>query len=107
MLVSGTYLAKSDLLKMLTRKNTYIVSFVRLLVIPLIILGVFYVLPIGTLDIKLTLVIAAACPVGSNVAIFAQQYDKNYTEAVEHVCMSTLLCLFTLPLLVSIATVIL
>ena len=63
--------------------------------IPLIILGVFYVLPIGTLDIKLTLVIAAACPVGSNVAIFAQQYDKNYTEAVEHVCMSTLLCLFT------------
>ena len=107
MLVSGTYLAKSDLLKMLTRKNTYIVSFVRLLVIPLIILGVFYVLPIGTLDIKLTLVIAAACPVGSNVAIFAQQYDKNYTEAVEHVCMSTLLCLFTLPLLVSIATMIL
>lgn len=107
MLVSGTYLAKSDLLKMLTRKNTYIVSFVRLLVIPLIILGVFYVLPIGTLDIKLTLVIAAACPVGSNVAIFAQQYDKNYTEAVEQVCMSTLLCLFTLPLLVSIATMIL
>ena len=107
MLVSGAYLAQSDLLKMLTNKQTYLVSFVRLLVIPCVILALFYLLPFGTLNIKLTLVIAAACPVGSNVAIFAQQYNKNYTEAIEQVCMSTLLCLITLPILVSITTAIL
>ncbi len=107
MLISGAYLAQSDLLKMLTKKNTYIVSLFRLLIIPLIILAIFYFLPIGTLDIKLTIVIAAACPVGSNVAIFAQQYNKNYTEAVEQVCLSTILCLITLPLLVGFASMIL
>ena len=102
MLVSGSYLAQSDLVEMMKRKKTYIVSFARLLVIPILVLAVFSFLPIGTLDIKLTLVIAAACPVGSNVAIFAQQYGKNYTEAIEQVCLSTLLCLLTLPLLVSV-----
>ena len=107
MLVSGAYLAQSDLLKMFTRKKTYGVCLVRLLIIPLIVLLIFCVLPIGTLNIKLTLVIASACPVGSNVAIFAQQYNKNYTEAIEQVCLSTILCLITLPILVSIASIIL
>ncbi len=107
MIISGAYLAQSDLLEMLKKKNTYLVCLFRLLIIPLLILLILYILPIGTLDIKLTIVIASACPVGSNVAIFAQQYNKNYTEAVEQVCLSTILCLITLPLLVGFAAMIL
>ena len=107
MIISGAYLAQSDLLKMLTKKNTYTVCLFRLVIIPLIIMAIFYFLPIGTLDIKLTVVIASACPVGSNVAIFAQQYNQNYTEAIEQVCLSTILCLITLPLLVGLASTIL
>lgn len=107
MIISGAYLAQSDLLEMLKKKNTYLVCLFRLLIIPLLILIILYILPIGTLDIKLTIVIASACPVGSNVAIFAQQYNKNYTEAVEQVCLSTILCLITLPLLVGFAAMIL
>ena len=107
MIISGAYLAQSDLLKMLTKKNTYTVCLFRLVIIPLIIMAIFYFLSIGTLDIKLTVVIASACPVGSNVAIFAQQYNQNYTEAIEQVCLSTILCLITLPLLVGLASTIL
>ena len=103
MFVSGVYLAQSELLKMLKRKNNYLVSAVRLLLLPVITLLVFKVLPFGSDELKMAILIAAACPVGSNVAIFAQQYNRDYREGVEHVCVSTLLSIVTLPLVVMLA----
>jgi len=107
MIVSGVFLAQSNLVSMLSKKEVWTVSLFRLVLIPLVTMLVFCFIPFGTLDIKLAVLIASACPVGSNVAIFAQQYDKSYTEAVEYVCMSTLLCLLTLPLVITIASMIL
>lgn len=107
MLVSGVYLAQSNLLKMLKKINVYKVSILRLIIIPLITLMIFRFFPIGRSDIKLAIIIASACPVGSNVAIFANLYNKDYISAIEEVCMSTLLCILTLPLIVSFARCIL
>jgi Predicted permeases len=107
MIVSGVFLAQSDLGRMFAKKEVWTVSLFRLVLIPLITMFVFWVIPFGTLNIKLAVLIASACPVGSNAAIFAQQYEKSYTEAVENVCMSTLLCLITLPLVVTAASMIL
>jgi len=104
MFSSGVYLAQSDLLGMLRRKQVYYVSLIRLLLIPLAIILVFRLLPFGSEELKLAILCAAACPVGSNVAIFAQQYDKDYKSGVEYVCISTLLSILTLPLIVYIAT---
>ncbi len=104
MFSSGVYLAQSDLLGMLRRKQVYFVSLIRLLLIPLVIILVFRFLPFGSQELKLAILCAAACPVGSNVAIFAQQYDKDYKSGVEYVCVSTLLSILTLPLIVYIAT---
>lgn len=104
MMVSGVYLAQSDLKAMLKKVSIYKVSLVRLIIIPLIILAVFMVLPFGTTEIKLAIFIAAACPVGSNVAIFAQQYNADYHSAVEQVCMTTILCLVTLVLMTTLAS---
>ena len=103
MIVSGVYLAQSDLKAMIAKKNTYLVSLVRLVIIPLITITIFRFLPFGTQEIKLAIMIAAACPVGSNVAIFAQAYNRDYTKAVEQVCMSTILCLLTLPIMITLA----
>ncbi|NLH64163.1 MAG: hypothetical protein GX478_08265 [Erysipelotrichaceae bacterium] len=100
MIVSGVFLAQSDLLTMFVNKKTWMVSMYRLLIIPAITLLICWILPFGSNDVKMAILIASACPVGSNVAIFAQQYDKNYKEAVEHVCLSTILCIITLPFIV-------
>ena len=100
----GVYLAKSNLLSMLKKKNVYMVSAVRLLLIPFITMLLLKVLPFGNEEMKLAILCAAACPVGSNVSIFAQQYDRDYTKAVEYVCVSTILCLITLPLIIFLAT---
>lgn len=107
MMVSGVYLAQSDLLAMIKNKKIYFVSIVRLVIIPVITLFVFKLLPFGSVELKLAILIAAACPVGSNVAIFAQMYQKDYTLAVEQVCFTTILCLVTLPCVISIASLIL
>ena len=67
----------------------------------------FLLLPADLHTLKLTILIAASAPVGSNVAIFVQLYDQDYVGAVREVCLSTLLCIVTLPLLIGIADCIL
>ena len=107
MMISGIFLTQSDLLAMFKKKKTYIVCLLRLVLIPLATLAIFRILPFGVSEMKLALMIAAAAPVGSNVAVFAQAYNKNYTDAVEQVCLSTILCLVVLPLVITLASVVL
>ena len=103
MIVSGVYLAQSDLKAMLVNKKIYLVSLMRLVIIPLITIIIFKFLPFGSIELKLAILITAACPVGSNVAIFAHAYNKDYHSAVEQVCMTTILCLITLPIIIMLA----
>ena len=44
---------------------------------------------------KLAVLLAAACPVGSNVAVYAQLHGKDYPYAVETVVLSTLFSIFS------------
>lgn len=99
---SGVYLAQSSLLKMIQNRKAWTVSLTRLVLIPLVTAFILKMIPFGTEEMKVAIMLAAACPVGSNVAIFAQQYDKDYSTAVEQVCLSTVLCLVTIPLMVSL-----
>lgn len=107
MMASGVYLAQSDLLSMLKKKDIYLVCFIRLILIPVLTIFVFRLLPFGNTMIKMAILLSGSCPVGSNVSIFAQQYDKDYRKAVEYVCVSTLLSIATLPLVIYIAGLIL
>ena len=103
MIVSGVYLAQSDLLNAMRKKDAWLLSLSRLIVIPLIVMLVFRFLPFGSNAMKLSILLAGACPVGSNVAVFAQQYDKDYRKGVEYVCVSTLLSILALPLVIFVA----
>ena len=77
-----------------------------MLLIPLIVLALLTVIPGINNDIRYAVLIAAVCPVGSNLAVYAQLHNKGYTYAVETVAVSTLLCIITIPLLVQLASVI-
>ena len=52
---------------------------------------------------KFALLLAACCPVGSNVAVYTQLHRKDYTYAVETVVISTLFSLCTIPAIVWLA----
>ena len=106
MILMGTYLAKLPLKKLLD-KRAYGCVLVRMVIIPAVILLVFWVLPVSNADIALAAFLAAATPVGANICVFAQQYDCDYEFSVVTVCLSTLLSVVTVPLLVSFAQMIL
>ncbi len=102
MILLGVYLAKSDLKKVFIVPSNYLVSAVRLLAVPVVSLAVLRFLPLGSADMKLALMITAACPAGSLGAIFAQQYGGDYEKATGQVCISTLLCLVGIPIITAL-----
>ena len=106
MFTVGIYLAQTDLKKMLKDRSLYAVSAVRLLLIPLAALGILSLFPANLNGMKTVLLIAAACPVGSNVAVYAQLHGKDYPYAVETVIISTLFSVISIPLLMWLASVV-
>lgn len=103
MIVMGAYLGQLTLKELFLDPTVYICSLVRLIVIPLATILILSVLPKEYLVLKQTILIAAAAPVGANVAIFASLHHKNYTQAVKDVCLSTVLCIISYPLILAIA----
>ena len=103
MIISGVYLAQADFKLMFSSKDLYLISLVRLVIIPIVTLLFLMILPKDLYTAKLAILIAASAPTGSNVAIYAQQYEKDYSSAVLIVCITTILSIITLPLIISIA----
>ena len=103
MFTVGIYLAQTDLKNMFFKKSLYTISLVRLLVIPALAILLLWPLPASMLDMKIALFIAAACPVGSNIAVYAQLHNQDYAYSVETVIISTILAIVTMPIMVSLA----
>ena len=100
MFTVGIYLAQTDLLKMFVKGKLYLLAGVRLLLIPLLSALLLLLIPQALSDLRLALLLVAACPVGSNVAVYAQLHDADYPYAVETVVISTLLSILTIPAVV-------
>lgn len=107
MIVLGVYLGQVPLQTLFTGRVVYRCTLVRLAVIPVLTITLMFLFPEEYHMMKLTILIAASAPVGSNVAIFAQLYHQDYMQAVKEVCLSTLLCIISLPLILGIANYIL
>ncbi len=102
MIILGIYLAQMKLKDLFTDKITYLCSLMRLIVIPFITAIILAFIPSDEM-LKMSILIVAATPVGANVAIFAQMQNLDYTQAVKDVCLSTVLCIVTIPLVVTFA----
>jgi len=104
MFTVGVYLAQIDVKDLIRRKSLYAVAGARLLLIPALSLALLCLLPAEMHDMKLALLLACSCPVGVNVAVYAQLHGKDYGYAVETVILSTALSLITIPCIVWIAS---
>lgn len=103
MVILGVYLAQTDPKTLFNDPHLYVVAAARLVLIPLLTILVLKLLPAQYAAITTTLVIVAAAPIGSNVAVYAQKLGKDYAYAVRGVCLSTLLSAITMPLLMLFA----
>lgn len=100
MLVLGVYLGQTNPIAMLKKSNLYVLSTVRLLMIPVVTMILLMLIPVET-TLRLTILAATCAPVGSNVAVYAQLYGEDYPYACQTVAMSTLLSILTMPAVLS------
>lgn len=99
----GTYLAQLRMRDIFSDRVAYTSTLVRLVVIPLLTIALLTLIPRNYMLIRMSVLVVAATPVGSNVAIFAQIHNQNYTQAVKSVCLSTICSIATIPVIVWLA----
>lgn len=103
MIILGYYLSKVQLRGLFADVRLYLFSALRLLAVPAVTILVFLPFPFARGEITLITLIAAATPIASSTAIFAQKFDQDYRRAVSYVCLSTFLSVATLPLVMLFA----
>jgi len=103
MILLGTYLANSNLKSALTNISTYVICFTRLILLPVIVMVVFYFLDVKY-SIFMPLILPAACPCAAMAAIYAQKfgYDPGYPSQI--VSFTTLVSILTLPFITYLST---
>lgn len=103
MFTVGIYLAQTDILHMFRRTSLYLISAVRLVLIPMAAVFLLKLIPESYASMKMALLLVISCPVGSNIAVYAQLHDADYQYAVETVVLSTLFSIITIPAVVWLA----
>ena len=101
MIISGVFVAKSDILKAFVSGRNYLSIFIRHLLIPFIMMGIILFLPISK-TVAITTLLIAACPTASAVTLFASQYgSKSDLECASRLLtLSNILAMVTIPLVV-------
>lgn len=102
MLIIGSLLADMNLLKILSQKNLYLFSFLGLIVMPAIMLGVSMLLNLPEY-LSIVGITMCAAPVAANTAVTAEVYDNDSALAARLVGITTLFCLVTMPFMLWIA----
>jgi len=100
MLILGVYIAQTRLLSLFTKPRLYGLCAVRLILIPVLTVLLFRCFPFIDNTLRMSIIVAACAPVGSNVAIYAQQNGSDYGYACQTVCLSTIFSILTMPLLI-------
>jgi malate permease and related proteins len=106
MILLGTYIAKARIITLFNNKYAYFVCFIKLIVIPMIVLIIFKFLPADLGEIKKVVLIAMSTPVGLTVPMFSQMYGGDYEYGAKLVGLSTLLSLVTIPIILYLPNII-
>lgn len=106
MLLTGITVAHMDFKKVMTMKSIYVVSIVRLIVFPLIFIGLIYVTPLEMIIpadmIKTTIVciiVSLAMPLGLSPIIIPSAYGKDTSVAAGATIASHVLSCVTIPIM--------
>lgn len=101
MIFVGSILADIDVKKVFTNKVAFILSGIRLLGIPLILLLVLKQFDLDSMTIGIPVIITAM-PIAANCTIMATKYGNDYHLGSQVVFISTMLSMITIPLLVTL-----
>ena len=103
MLLLGAFLANVKFGSIFKNIRLYIVSVLRLLVLPIVSMFILKLMPLGE-TAYMSLLILSACPVATMIAILAQRYNLDSGYASQIVAINTVVSIFTIPLIVYISS---
>lgn len=99
MLIIGYHLSKSDLKKALRDFKCLFACVARLLIFPAISILAIYLFGFRG-DLLISTAISVCAPVGAYTTIFASKFNKDTELSVNMVSLSTILSLFTMPVII-------
>lgn len=98
MLLTGITVASTDLKKIFTNVSIYVITFIRLLVFPLLTMGALYIIKPSEV-LTICAICAAAMPLGLNTIVIPSAYGKDTTVAAGMAIISHLLSCITIPII--------
>jgi len=101
MIIIGCILAGNDLKTVFSGRKVYVVTFLRLLGIPLLLLVILRLFVKDEMLITV-LVMLSSMPVAAITAIFAAEYGRKPSLASKMVFLTTVLSVFTIPVMAKI-----
>ncbi len=101
MMMLGTYLANANVKSAFKEKNMYLVAFLKLLVLPLILIALFSLCGVKG-DILIVASVFVSAPTATNTAMFAAKFDKDTALASQICGFSTILSIITMPVCVAL-----
>lgn len=100
MLIFGTFLAHTKLNDMFRHKKILLVTLMKLIVLPAVMVGIYYLLGLsGTLLVALT--ISSCAPTANNTVMFAAKYNKDTSLAAQVVATVSFISIITMPLIIA------
>lgn len=98
MIIAGVSIAQTNFLDTIKDLTVYRVTVLRLLVLPLIIYGLFRLIPLPDI-VKDIVIIGCACPASTMGTIVAAESGENSIRMSQYFAVTTVLSLLTLPLI--------
>lgn len=104
MIVFGTFLANCNFKNIFAKKEIYLVSFLRLVLIPCAMLFIFKLLGASG-NMLIALVISTSAPVATNTAMYSAKYDNDTALSAEIVGQTSIFSILTMPVIVALASI--
>ena len=104
MIVFGTFLANCNFKNIFAKKEIYLVSFLRLILIPCAMLFIFKLLGASG-NMLIALVISTSAPVATNTAMYSAKYDNDTALSAEIVGQTSIFSILTMPVIVALASI--
>ncbi len=100
MIVLGSYLAQTDIKKLVSNHETWVIMLGRNILSPLVTLVFLLLLPTSMRDIGMVVLIGAATPTAGSLAMMCQRYGSDFSYGAGVVGITTILSLVTMPVFV-------
>lgn len=98
LIIVGSTLASMPKRAMLGSRFAYTVSFVRLIIVPLVVYGVLRLLPIDAFTMQVAVVLSGM-PIGVNGVMFCLKFNKDERLMAQSIFLSTALSMLSIPVL--------